>query len=987
MEAAPSSPLVAAQGRFLDSLEPRMAALTTELETLTASADPEVAKGRLRRRLEAMSETARALDLDAVASAFASAELVLAQSVDCPTQDEVHSVAAILKLVPSLCPPPVAPGPTPTPPLASEDPAKLFERAWAEASNHTPTAALAPPTVHTPAPSNARPAPAPSLAAPEDSRAANTPAAVDPIARAQLNSPDAPALRAPEPKSSRVSDLGGERTDSLAQGRQRRAGATGTSLAERRIVVALKSPDSAVRSLEAAGASVTSTATRGALEAALYDVGAPPDALLLQLRIDDVDGFALARKLSGDLLLRDVPVLLVDDDEQALKRADELGAGAAAYVPTAALDSAASFASDALHGRMGLAARLARQEVVMGRLDGLTAALLVRLAMEHARATRITVRDAAFEHELVTRGDEVISATRHYRGGASVTDPRSVLRTLIGTRAGSFCVERVEPDSATGEPYAALLTPLVERARELAQRVAEGALAKTDAVDIDWDVAEPYLATSPQSVTRLANGLAAGRAPRELLAQGDAALLESLLLDLIGRGAVLALGSGAETRRQPFQLGHRGPRDRPSRAVAPAPHVQPAASSTTPAASPQLAPASAAAPATARVAAPAAAAPWWDVDQSTDLSLLIQRRLEHSPVAAAPVLDNEAAAAPRRSKGSRGARDGVPSPAIRKRTSRPAPPSGHAAAAPDPDLASDAALGARGEGSGPSRALGWFKGRRDQLRGVLDRHRSAYLAAHPAHAPRDSSPAPETSEPTADADAAIATTDSPNADADAARSDSAATSPELMAGSAVPEFHDTLPHCQPAPGPTRRRPARDLLASARHKLPRIIAPALVLGVTAFGAHWTISRLTQKVELVTAELEPALDPALEPSPALATSGAAAPPQQSKNSLLERPGSSPKAEAGESQLDLHPIAMDLPPGVMVDEGKGLLEINTGDTHRIEIDGTFIGRGPIRRVPLTPGKHAVALRSSTKTTRLEVEITAGKRTRLQPLAQAAK
>jgi hypothetical protein len=51
-------------------------------------------------------------------------------------------------------------------------------------------------------------------------------------------------------------------------------------------------------------------------------------------------------------------------------------------------------------------------------------------------------------------------------------------------------------------------------------------------------------------------------------------------------------------------------------------------------------------------------------------------------------------------------------------------------------------------------------------------------------------------------------------------------------------------------------------------------------------------------------------------------------------------------------------ELPAEIMLSTGKGLLEVSTGDKHRIYVDGVFVGPGPLRRIPLTPGAHEVRI-----------------------------
>jgi hypothetical protein len=52
------------------------------------------------------------------------------------------------------------------------------------------------------------------------------------------------------------------------------------------------------------------------------------------------------------------------------------------------------------------------------------------------------------------------------------------------------------------------------------------------------------------------------------------------------------------------------------------------------------------------------------------------------------------------------------------------------------------------------------------------------------------------------------------------------------------------------------------------------------------------------------------------------------------------------------------LDLPEGTQLQK-KGLLEVVTSGKHLIYVDGLFVGAGPLRRVPVDPGSHAVEAR----------------------------
>jgi len=49
----------------------------------------------------------------------------------------------------------------------------------------------------------------------------------------------------------------------------------------------------------------------------------------------------------------------------------------------------------------------------------------------------------------------------------------------------------------------------------------------------------------------------------------------------------------------------------------------------------------------------------------------------------------------------------------------------------------------------------------------------------------------------------------------------------------------------------------------------------------------------------------------------------------------------------------------PAGMAWPGKGLLEVVTSEDELVYVDGVFTGRGPLRRVPVTPGEHEVSIR----------------------------
>jgi hypothetical protein len=70
-------------------------------------------------------------------------------------------------------------------------------------------------------------------------------------------------------------------------------------------------------------------------------------------------------------------------------------------------------------------------------------------------------------------------------------------------------------------------------------------------------------------------------------------------------------------------------------------------------------------------------------------------------------------------------------------------------------------------------------------------------------------------------------------------------------------------------------------------------------------------------------------------------------------------------------------ELPPG-MAWPGKGLLEVVTSEDELVYVDGVFTGRGPLRRVPVTPGEHEVSIRKEGSVRQGTATVESGRTTR---------
>ena len=113
-----------------------------------------------------------------------------------------------------------------------------------------------------------------------------------------------------------------------------------------------------------------------------------PDAVIADVLMPGLDGFALCRELKRDVAVRDVPVILLSWKEICCSAAGAGRTPTATCARTGAVVTRGGSGAGVLAPRARVELLLQRGGEVRGRLDGLTPRLEARLATAHAPKPR-----------------------------------------------------------------------------------------------------------------------------------------------------------------------------------------------------------------------------------------------------------------------------------------------------------------------------------------------------------------------------------------------------------------------------------------------------------------------------------------------------------------------------------------------------------------------------------------------------------------------
>lgn len=277
-----------------------------------------------------------------------------------------------------------------------------------------------------------------------------------------------------------------------------------------------------------------------------------PDLVIADILMPGLDGFQLCRRLKRDVVLRDVPVILLSWKEDLLQRVRELGAQADGYLRKQS--SAAAIVErvrEVMAPRRRIVERLLAGDEVKGRLDGLMPRTLLGLVCSQRPNCVLSLRDATHLYEVEIREGKPVRATRTTMDGSFERGPR-VFSAMLGVGAGRFSVgPLLNAEMSAQAPVRADLSGSLDEQMlvatasfRAAMKLLSGeALFTAERVVFDEDAEKQLRQVMPESARSVLGRLKSGASPKMLLQSGhvDGRFLEDVLCDAACHGAVLSV--------------------------------------------------------------------------------------------------------------------------------------------------------------------------------------------------------------------------------------------------------------------------------------------------------------------------------------------------------------------------------------------------------------------------------------------------------------
>jgi len=653
-----------------------------------------------------------------------------------------------------------------------------------------------------------------------------------------------------------------------------------------------------------------------------------------------------------------------------LQRMRELGADADGYLKKEAeASTVVQRIREVMRPRARVEARVRQGGEVRGRLDGLTPRLILELCCNSHENLRIEFRDAFFVYTMQVRHGRLVSAKRHAPTGADLTGAR-VVSSVLGVNAGRFLVV---PDSGTLVPefegsLREVLAPAIDHARRTLWSLSHERLASVERLDLNHEELETYLTATPEPAQTMLRLIAEGARPRDLLLGGVAPpeLVIHALADLARRGVVerVVRAGGDSEPPEPSPAGPEGSR------ASVAPPISPESSESRVADAPPL-------PVVGLTQLSSSPVE----ESSMNPSDMTQRAQPTEPAAFSFQLSPEPPPITRRPPDD----DGVDAAWFPMPEDEEAGPDAVAAAlsdaatrTPPPALGEPRASEARAPTLPRPIAIDDPITEPPALVTPTSGHQISHLIT--AYSEEPAPVAQQQIEP-ARASGQLPKTKPLSFPGDVR------PLPEPVEDYSSARVEETLVRETERVPPEVASRAEETGASQEQLAPvkdtstfKVIGYALVamafsyIGMSALVA-WLSDSSTAQPE--TAPL------ATTAQAALTDSEAASDPSADENAPAPseaepKPAPPTKVEsAAKEQVAIEDLPV--PAGLALDADKGVLKIVTSDAHTLYVDGEFAGRGPVRIVPLAPGKHAIKTRFDGAEQSYEANVQAGRMTRL--------
>ncbi len=279
-----------------------------------------------------------------------------------------------------------------------------------------------------------------------------------------------------------------------------------------------------------------------------------PDLLLVDILLPTVDGLALTRLLKQDIVLRDLPVLLLSWKDDLPRRARELGGLADGFLRKESGEGVVlARVREALWRRARFEDRLIERGDVRGRMDGLAPTTLIRSLAKFRPSARLVVEDDVHTLELHVSGGTLAYAARL---GPHPIRGRGVVPHFLALRSARFAVldacAPAEVPNLEGS-LEDLLDPIIGRARGAAHALSGHRLFHVEKVDLHLAAATAELAAFPPSARAIAEAIAGGASISEIARTMDLAEIEPVLTFLAWRGLVRGISFSTKNETPPVR--------------------------------------------------------------------------------------------------------------------------------------------------------------------------------------------------------------------------------------------------------------------------------------------------------------------------------------------------------------------------------------------------------------------------------------------------